>query len=132
MPLLSWKPEYSVDETELDSDHMKFFEILNTAYENVMSHQEVESATSKIDVLLELLRHHISAEEQYLMENGYHDIDAHMAEHRHFMDNIEQLKASQFDSNLDATKGMIVVLGDLILHHILIEDKKYQVALSIN
>ena len=130
MPLLSWKPEYSVDEIELDRDHMKFFEILNTAYENVMNHQEVENATSKIDELLELLRHHISAEEQYLMVNDYHDIDAHMTEHRQFMDNIEQLKTSQFDSNLDATKEMIVVLGDLILHHILIEDKKYQVALS--
>ena len=132
MPLLSWKPEYSVDEMELDSDHMKFFEILNTAYENVMSHQEVESATSKIDELLELLRHHISAEEQYLMKNGYHDIVAHIAEHRQFMNNIEQLKTGQFDSNLDATKEMIVVLGNLILHHILTEDKKYQVALSLS
>ena len=37
MPLLQWKPEYTVDEVELDNDHREFFNILNTAYESVMN-----------------------------------------------------------------------------------------------
>lgn len=130
MPLLQWKAEYTVDEVELDNDHREFFNILNTAYESVINSIDVKSVLSKVDELLVLLRRHISAEEQYLMESCYHEIDAHMAEHRQFMANIESLKANHHASSLEATQELIVVLGNWILHHILAEDKKYQVALS--
>lgn len=130
MPLLQWKPEYTVDEVELDNDHREFFNILNTAYENVMNSIEVKSVLTKVDELLVLLRRHISAEEQYLMDSCYHEIDAHMAEHRQFMANIELLKTNHHASSLEATQELIVVLGNWILNHILTEDKKYQIALA--
>ena len=125
MPLLKWKPEYSVNEAELDSHHKRLFSILNTAYEDVMNSLEVNCIVSVVDELSEYVNYHFAAEERLMKERGYQGIDAHIAEHRLFSQNIETLKANHHDNNLEATKELIIVLGNWVLHHILMEDRKY-------
>lgn len=125
MPLLQWKPEYSVNENELDSHHKRLFDILNLAYENIINTSEAYSITSVLNELSEYLKHHFSAEERLMGEKGYRFIDAHVAEHRHLSEVIESLRTNPHENSLDAAKELIVILGNWILHHILIEDKKY-------
>jgi hemerythrin-like metal-binding protein len=125
MPLLKWKSEYTVNETELDNHHIRIFEILNTAYENVMNSSELSRIISVVDELSEYMNYHFTAEEQLMADKGYQEINAHTAEHRHFALSIETLKANHHDNNLEAAKELIIVLGNWVLHHILIEDKKY-------
>ena len=125
MPLLQWKPEYTVHERELDSHHRRLFEILNSAYENVINSSEAYSITSVVNELSECLTYHFATEEQLMGNKGYQAFDAHIAEHRLFIQNIEALKTNHHDSNLDAAKELIVVLGNWILRHILVEDRKY-------
>ena len=125
MPLLHWKPEYSVNEAELDSHHQKLFYLLNSAYENVMSSLEVESVLPLINELSEYTESHFSKEEQYMREKGFQEIDTHIAEHREFTHRIESLKTSYHGDNLEVTKELIIVLGEWLLHHVLKEDKKY-------
>jgi len=130
MPLLKWKPEYSVNKAELDNHHIWLFNSLNSAYENVMNSSGVNGIISVVDELSEYMKSHFFAEEQLMRENSYNGIDAHIAEHRLFTQNIEMLKANHHDNNLEATKELIIVLGNWILQHILIEDKKYSALLS--
>jgi len=125
MPLLKWKPEYTVNKAELDSHHIWLFNALNLAYANIMSSSGVNSIICVVEEIAEYMKHHFLAEEKLMDENGYHGIDAHIAEHRLFMQNIERLKAIHHGNNLEATKNLIIMLGDWILHHILVEDKKY-------
>lgn len=129
MPLLQWKPEYTVNKAELDSHHIWLFNALNSAYENVMNSSGVTSIVSVVDELSEYMKLHFLAEEQLMHENGYDGIDAHIAEHRLFTKNIEMLKANHHDNNLEAAKELIIVLGNWILRHILVEDKKYSALL---
>lgn len=126
MPLLSWKPEYSVNDAELDSHHRKMFNIFNTVYENVMHSPEVDSVLPVIGELLGFVRYHISAEEQHMRERGFHEIDVHIATHREFTSKIEMLKTHYcHGNNLEVARELIVVLGTWLLQHVLTEDKKY-------
>ena len=131
MPLLKWKPEYTVNVTELDSHHIKLFEILNAAYENVVNSSEANCIKAIVSELSEYMSYHFAAEEQLMVDNGYQEIDAHIAEHRLFADKIDALKSNQHDSNLEAAQELIIVLGNWVLHHILIEDRKYSELISL-
>jgi len=124
-PLLSWKQGYSVNEAELDSHHQKMFEILNRAYENVMNSLEVDHALPIIEELSTLTRCHISAEEQYMREKGYQEIDSHIVTHREFTHKIDTLRTNFRGNNLEATKELIIMLGNWLLHHVINEDWKY-------
>jgi len=125
MPLLQWKPEYTVHERELDIHHKQLFELLNAAYESVMNSSEADCIKAVVNDLSESLKCHFAAEEQFMECRGYKDIDAHIAEHRLFAHTIETLRTNRHDSNLEAAKELIVVLGNWVLRHILVEDRKY-------
>jgi len=64
MPLLKWKPEYSVNKAELDNHHIWLFNSLNSAYENVMNSSGVNGIISVVDELSEYMKSHFFAEEQ--------------------------------------------------------------------
>jgi hemerythrin len=124
-PLLRWVQEYSVNEAELDSHHQKMFGIFNRAYEHVMNSLEVDYALPIIEELLTVTRSHISAEEQYMRVNGYHGINSHIVTHREFIYKIETLQRNYQGNNLEATKDLIIMLGNWLLHHVIDEDWKY-------
>lgn len=125
MPLITWKPEYSVNDAELDSHHQKLFRIINTVYKNVMTSQKVESILPMLDELSAYTRYHFSAEEQYLRERGFPDIEDHLAKHREFTLQIEVLRTNYNDNDLDVSGDLIVFLGEWLLNHVLKEDRKY-------
>jgi hemerythrin-like metal-binding protein len=125
MPLLKWVQEYSVNESELDSHHQKMFDILNRAYENVMNSLEVDYALPIIEELSTLTKYHIAAEELYMRERCCQEMATHVATHREFINNIETLRTNYNGNNLEATKQLIVMLGNWLLHHVINEDWKY-------
>ena len=125
MPLITWKPEYSVNEAELDSHHQKLFQIINTVYRNVMTSPKVDSILPMIDELSAYTRYHFAAEEQYLRERGFLDIEDHIAKHRELTLKIEALRMSYNDNDLDVSGELIVLLGEWLLRHVLREDRKY-------
>jgi hemerythrin-like metal-binding protein len=125
MPLLSWKPEYSVNEVVLDCHHQKLFDLLNTVYDNVMNSLEVDYVLPVIDDLLKYTRLHFLAEEQYMRENAFHDIDAHISKHRGFTYTIERMKTHYHGNKLEVAQELIIVLGEWLLHHVIKDDMKY-------
>jgi hemerythrin len=125
MSLFSWKPEYSVHEAELDSDHEKLFAILNSVYENVMSSRELNFVLPMIDELSAYTRSHFSAEERYMRKLGFTGIEDHIARHQDFTQKIEALRASYHDNDLEVARNLIIVLGEWLLQHVIKEDRKY-------
>jgi hemerythrin-like metal-binding protein len=125
MPLLSWKPEYSVNEAELDRHHEKLFYLFNAAYENVMNSPEVDCVLPIIEELSQYTKYHLSTEEQYMRDNRFHEIDAHIAKHKEFTHTIETLKAHYHGNNLEVARELIIVLGNWLLSHVITEDRKY-------
>jgi hemerythrin len=86
---------------------------------------EVDYVLPFIDELSRYTRYHLSAEEQYMREMGFQEIDAHIAEHREFTHRIETLRTQFHGSNLEVARELIILLGEWLLRHVLKEDRKY-------
>lgn len=125
MSLLSWKPEYSVNEKLLDSHHQQLFAVLNSVYENVMNSPELDCVLIKINELSTYTNYHFSSEEQYMRDHGFSGTDDHIAKHREFSHTVEALRTRYHDNDLDVAKELIIVLGEWLLQHVLREDRKY-------
>jgi hemerythrin-like metal-binding protein len=125
MSLFTWKPEYSVNDQELDKHHQQLFAVLNSVYENVMNSPELDSVLPKIDQLHEYTNIHFLTEEQYMKDNGFPDIDAHIEKHREFATTIDALRTGYHNNDLEVAKDLLVVLGEWLLQHVIKEDRKY-------
>ncbi|GFE62590.1 hypothetical protein AOG2_31780 [Geobacter sp. AOG2] len=125
MPLLSWRAEYSVNEAELDRHHEEMFNILNSVYDDVMNSPALGFILPNIDKLTTIAECHLSAEEQYLEKMHFPDIADHIAKHREFTQTIERIRSGYNDNDLEASKQLIIVLGEWLIHHVLKEDRKY-------
>jgi hemerythrin-like metal-binding protein len=124
LPLLNWKPEYSVNEEELDNHNQQLFDLLNAVYDNVMNSIDVDFDIPMIEMLSDYMISHFSTEEQHLREKGISEIDAHIQMHREFTNTIEMLKTHYHGNNLEIAQELIILLGNWILSHVLMEDKE--------
>jgi hemerythrin-like metal-binding protein len=125
MPLLGWRPEYSVHDDELDSHHQKLFCLLNKVYENIMNSLEVNSVIPLIDELTEYTRSHFTAEEKHMRDKGFQELDEHILKHSEFTRKIVSMRTHFHGNNLEVTQELLIVLGDWLLHHVLVEDRKH-------
>ena len=125
MPLLNWSQGYSVNDALLDRQHEKLFEILNRAYEYVMTAPEVDCVLPMIDELSDYTRYHFSAEEQYMGDKGFNGLADHIHKHNEFTQTIELLRSRYHDNDLEVARDLIIILGEWLLSHVLREDMMY-------
>jgi|ERR1039457_1579842 hemerythrin len=122
--LFTWYNKYSVNNIELDKHHKTLFDIINRLYENCVEVDNAISIEPLIKELVSYTHYHFLAEEQYMTDIGYKDLNKQITEHKIFTDRILQL---QRDDNLDDcghSKELIVYLGNWLLNHVIVEDKK--------
>ena len=131
MPLLNWKPEYSVNREDMDRNHQEMFHILNSVYDNLMNSRESGFLLPSIDRLSAIAKYQLLMEEQFLREMHVPDIDHHIAEHREFTESIEMIRNDCNDNHLEASKELIILLGEWLFNHVLKEDRKYSHLMGI-
>jgi hemerythrin len=127
MPLFTWDNKYSVNNNELDEHHQKICHVLNRVYDDCLGRDKPQSIDSIIDEMISYTNYHFSAEEQYMKDIGYKDIDKHIVEHKGFKQKILQLQQAADKNEQETTKELIVLLGDWLINHIVKEDKKFAV-----
>lgn len=125
MALFRWDNKYSVHNDELDNHHKVLFDILNRLYARCFEVKEDITLDSIIEELTSYTNYHFSTEEQYMRGKEYSDTDRHIIAHNVFKDRILQLKKDIDLENITVTKELIVYLGNWLLNHVLVEDKKY-------
>jgi hemerythrin len=125
MALFTWHSKYSVDNEELDNHHKTLFDILNKLYNSCFDNDNSITLGPIIDELVSYTNYHFSAEEQYMSYKGYNGIDKHISEHNIFRERISQLQHSENINDMAVTKELIVYLGNWLLNHVIVEDKKY-------
>jgi hemerythrin len=125
MPLVTWYKRYSVNNEELDNHHRKLFAILNKLYDSCLQSENVDCVVPIIEELIEYTDYHFSAEEKYMLEKGYNGIEEHRQDHKFFLDKLLQLRNCEPKDEYDYKREVFVLLGNWILNHVTIEDKKY-------
>ena len=127
MELFTWYKKYSVNNEELDNHHKALFDILNRLYANCLGKDNPNCLDPIVEELVSYSKYHFSAEEQYMKDIGYRDIDKQIVEHRAFTDRALQLQQVVDKNDFELTKELIVFLGNWLLHHVMEEDKKFSI-----
>jgi hemerythrin-like metal-binding protein len=125
MALFKWDDKYTVKDEELDNHHKALFAILNRLYLSCFEEKDVIKLDSIYEELISYINYHFSAEEQHMRDIGYNYIDEHIIVHNMFKEKILQLQQNVHIDTIEVTKELIVYLGKWLLHHVIVEDKKY-------
>ena len=127
MSLFIWYKTYSVNNVELDNHHKALFDIINRLHDNCFDKDKLNCLDPIVEELASYSNYHFSAEEQYMRNIGYKDIEKHIIEHRAFRQRTLRLQQIVNKNDFEQTKELIVFLGNWICHHVLEEDKKFSV-----
>jgi len=125
-----WKEEYSVAIPEIDEQHKSITSMLNTLYEAFLKNEHDTKIGGIVKGLASYARYHFATEERYFSIYGYSDRFAHMAEHAAFIAKVEEFKNDYAARKSDLTQKVIDFLREWLIHHILIEDRKYIACLT--
>ena len=126
MELFTWNDKYSVNNEELDKHHKILFDILDRMYYSCFDMHNRYALYSVIDEFISYTQYHFPVEEQKMINIGYIDIDKHVSEHKTFIENILNIRYKNNDDKV-VIKALIVNIGNKIINHVMMEDKKYSI-----
>lgn len=127
MSLFKWDNKYSVNNEELDNHHKALFDILNRLYASCFGEKEGFALQTIYEELVSYIDYHFSAEERYMRKRCYTDTDRHIIAHNMFKERILLLQNDIQRNNIVVTKELIVYLGNWLLNHVMVEDRKYSI-----
>ncbi|HHH40140.1 MAG TPA: bacteriohemerythrin [Sedimenticola sp.] len=122
---LQWKDSYSVGIQVLDDDHKKLIDLLNKFQLAYDYHTGEEFERQALDALVEYTRYHFEREEKIMEENGYPDLEAHRAQHRAMIAEVEKFIEEYKNQGHNALDGVANYLKGWLIHHINGTDKQY-------
>ena len=127
MPLFTWYDKYSINNEELDNHHKMLFDIFNKMYDTCLKIESINCLEPIIDELISYSKYHFSAEEKYMEEKGYKDIENHKQMHKEFSQKAIQMKQCDKMEDLEIKKELAVFLGNWLIQHVIKEDRKISV-----
>ena len=125
MPLINWEDSLSVKVSEIDAQHNKLVDLINTLHESMKERKGNEVLGAIIDDLVKYALEHFSTEEKYFDQFGYLKASQHKKEHKDFVN-----KVGAFEKDFDNGKMMLSMeimdfLKDWLLNHIKKTDMAY-------
>ncbi len=123
MPIVTWSEEYSINVKEIDIQHQKILELVNTLHSSVEASLDKKELEKLLIKLVEFTRIHFSTEEQFMKEYDYPDLDKHHKEHRILLQHLDDLVASVSSGKYPTFNSDYDVSSDWAVMHILECDK---------
>ena len=124
-----WDPKYSVGIKSIDSQHQKFFEIINEIYYLIRQPNiDLPHISKVVNELTTYADFHLAYEEKYFKEFNYPDAKTHIAAHDNYRTAINKYLLAISQPNTDITKIALDVadfVKDWLSDHILAVDQKY-------
>lgn len=126
MDLFEWDAEYSVGNAELDHQHQRLFQIINELYAALENGETQSSVERALQSLIEYTRSHFAAEEALMLQHKYPGYAGHKRMHDQLLDKVTEygLRLNQGESDL-AANVLPFLIGDWLMDHITVTDKKY-------
>lgn len=125
MDLFRWEDSYSVNNDEIDKQHMKLVGMINNLAASMAEAKGREVVGNIISELVDYTNTHFRYEEGIFNRISYPESHEHKKEHLAFEQKISEFKQGFDSGKLTVTVEVLNFLCDWLREHILETDKKY-------
>lgn len=125
-----WSSDYSVHIKTIDDQHKELVDILNRLFVAVSKREGEKVIAEILDGLMSYTKTHFALEERLMRQAKYEDLDAHMAEHRKLLEQLDRLCKKHLIEEKPIYFEMLSFLKTWLREHIQGVDTKYSTALQ--
>ena len=126
MKKIIWSDEFSVGVNVLDEQHKVIIKLINKLLDNQNARVNSEVISDLLGEMRIYMDNHLKYEEKLLKDNGYPNLEQHVAMHNEYGEKFGELIFSVMNNNTDAPENILQYLKDWWTNHILHEDMKYR------
>ena len=91
MPLLQWKPQYSVGIAAVDHEHRELIDLINTLYDQLTEGRSKVTVEAFFGDLFKGISAHFALEERFMSERRYDQLAEHKGDHERLLDQIRDI-----------------------------------------
>jgi len=122
---LEWDEKYSVGVKEIDDQHKRFIEIMNSLYSVAYAG---ESKNGLEEIFLNIMNYrdnHFATEEKYFDLYQYENAVEHKSEHQKLRDEVEKFYKQYKEDGVDVAADLMDFLENWLVDHLENQDQKY-------
>lgn len=123
---LRWDKDISVDDKELDEQHIRLLEFTNNLLLHYNDKEDTAVVLSALDSLVNYCIFHFEYEEEILKKRGYPKLEEHIKLHDGFRDKVRVFKDKFNEGDKSVMDQMIIYLIAWIKGHTSVEDIAYK------
>lgn len=123
--IFTWDERFSVGIEEIDDQHKKLFEIIDTVFEGVAEREDRKRLEEAFDKIIEYTRYHFATEERFFEIFHYPDAEEHKKRHAELLKQTLALKEEHCNGAPGISLELIDFLSQWLQKHILLHDKEY-------
>jgi hemerythrin-like metal-binding protein len=122
---LVWSGKYECGNNGIDAQHRKLFEMVNVLLDAVHGDRQQNEVAILVDRLHEDVKAHFSSEEKILEAWGHPFTEEHKQTHQSLLEKAVEIRARLNSRKLSYPEAVDFFVNELVLHHIVEEDKKF-------
>lgn len=115
MARFEWTEAYSVGVPEMDTQHQRLLDMLNTLHEHATSGAQ-DAARQVLDQLFDYIAEHFASEEALMERMGYPLLEEHQVTHRQFVRQVLKMRKQERQGILNFNVLQGFLMDWLVLH----------------
>lgn len=125
MPIMSWTDTYSTGIAEIDQQHKKLIDLINSLHDAMAKGQGKIVLGKTLGELIHYCASHFAVEEKLFDKHGYPEADEHKDKHQKMTSKVLALQQQFEQGKATLTIEVMDFLQQWLDKHILGTDKKY-------
>ena len=125
MAFVTWKEEFSVGVPQLDAQHRRLVEIMNSMHKAMLMGGKPDALRAVLGDLVAYTQHHFTYEEQMMERAGYQGLVEHKRKHRAMVAQVEGFTAEITSGKAMVSLKLMNFLKDWLTRHIMETDQRY-------
>jgi hemerythrin len=121
---MKWRPDFELGIPEIDKQHKKIVELINTLNEAFMKNQTKGKLMEVLNDMADYADYHFKTEEKIFTDRNFPFAKEHIEQHQYFIKKVQDYK-SKYEEGHSVTFRVLIFLRKWLTDHILDSDREY-------